>query len=201
LRSAIKLTTQAINAKTDAFVLEGTTVGQVVGKEISALMKLKTVAGEVKDVVASVVTDTNTTTDDSGSNKKGGSKKKKDDSQSDDGGSKKTTKTELNQLAKLYAQFGTLRAQFEGSNNKEQLAQLQNLTAEIRRRQELLSLTKEESAALKEKAKISYEESKRVVEAAKKQQAIDEQRKALEQAKKKQDKLDEQEWKRKIKEE
>ena len=61
LRASINLTTKAVDAKTSAFNMEGSTVGKVIGKEISGLMKLKTQVGEVNQQVLDLLKNIQTT--------------------------------------------------------------------------------------------------------------------------------------------
>lgn len=48
LRASLSLTTKAVDAKTSAFTMEGASVGKVIGKEISGLIKLKTHIDDVQ---------------------------------------------------------------------------------------------------------------------------------------------------------
>lgn len=194
LRASLKLTTQAVNSKTDAFVLEGNTVGQVIGKEISGLIKLQSHVSNVNESILELVSNlknvktaekTKDTSDDKTSDSKtkektSSSKKKSEPEESSDTGSK-ATKADLTKLASQYASLGKMRAQFEASGNREQLARLQNLADEVSRQRESLGLTKQQISALREQSQVAYKYQQRIEAAAQEQKIINDQRKASDQ--------------------
>lgn len=212
LEAQIKTVIQAVNSKTAAFVQEGQQVGQVVGKEVSALIKLNTQVGEVNQTILELLGNTKTVvttankskgisinvkTSDDGI-KETSSEQKTEAAKKDDSSNKKSAR-DLSSLEKQYAQLGKMRAQYEQDGSHEQLAKLQNLAYEIKQKRESLKLTQEEIALMRKSLQLSYDAENRLIEG----KAIDAQKKAEQKAEaktvKEQQKLAEKLWKDQVK--
>lgn len=158
LKETIETVTAAVNLKTKAFYNEGEVVGQVVGKEISALTKLQSQVKEVDDIVLKLVgnlknvktaaqTDIKVKVENVDDDKRPSSKPKDKASS--------TNKGELKQLEKQYEELGRLWARLDNDNYPTQSALIENLEDEIERKKVSLNLTDKEIAALEEKEKIA----------------------------------------------
>ena len=118
---------------------------------------------------------------------KGGTITKKDDDEpknneqkdKDDKPSKRVN--EIKSLATAYANWGKLSAKAANDGNLETKAMLQNLEDEIERKRQSLKLTQEEKDSLKEKYDIAFNAEKRLLDAAKAQEKINEQNKQKDQ--------------------
>lgn len=87
-----------------------------------------------------------------------------------------------------YETLGKLSAQFANDGNLETKAKLENLKEEIKRKRESLKVTMEENAKLREKYSVAFDAQKRLLDAAKAQEDINQQGKD-----------DEKAWKKRVK--
>ncbi|MEE1084298.1 MAG: phage tail tape measure protein [Paludibacteraceae bacterium] len=87
---------------------------------------------------------------------------------------------ELNKLTSDYEKLGKLRAKFEGSGDLKDREELRILAESVAERRKSMALTQDEITLLREKSAEEYKSELRLVEAAKKQKALDEQKKAAE---------------------
>ena len=186
---AVEAVTEAVNKKNKAFQNEGEIVGQAVGKEIKALSHLETqvtgineelaeLFGTLKNVKTNAKTEIKVKVEDVDTQKQPDSKPK-ETSPSED--TPKRSKADMNALEKDYEQLGRLWARLDDDNLLKQSAIIENLEAEIKRKQESLGLTEKEIAALKEKEKVAERAEENIIQAEKAQAAKD--KKAADQAK------------------
>lgn len=93
-----------------------------------------------------------------------------------------------NDLIKDYEKLGRLRAKFEGSRTLEDRESLRILAEQVDAKRKSMGLTSQEIQLLRQKSHEAYEESKRLVDAAKQQKVINQSQKDAEKAKKDSDK-------------
>jgi hypothetical protein len=91
----------------------------------------------------------------------------------------------MKSLINDYKTMGKLAAQFASDGNLETKAMLENIKEEIRRKRASLNITMDENATLRERYSIAFDAEKRLLEAEKQQQKINNQNKADAKAEKK----------------
>ena len=84
----------------------------------------------------------------------------------------------MKSLINDYKTMGKLSARFASDNNLETKATLDNLKEEIARKRQSLSISMDENKSLREKYSIAFDAEKRLLDAAKAQNAINKQNKA-----------------------
>ena len=167
LRTSLSLTIKKINSKTDAFVLEGKTVGQVIGKEIGALKQLDKNITSINEKLIDVV---------------GNLKKIKTSAKSDinvnvnntTGPAPRIDRADWKELEDKYREIGQLAARLgdkigdEASWTVDDLeigTRVLNLRDEVKLKQESLECTAEEIELLKKVAAVSRENEERIIKA------------------------------------
>lgn len=181
LRASINLTTKGVNSKTDAFVFEGKTVGQVVGKEIKALIKLNTQAKQVSETISKLLANVKTVVNVTNASKgininvktsfEDGKKATPKPSNGSTSDTPKRNKSDLTQLEKQYEKLGKLYARLDDDNYATQSAFIENLEDEIKRKQESLKLTEKEISVFKEKMTIAEQAENRIIQGEQEQAA------------------------------
>jgi hypothetical protein len=157
LETSIQEVIKAINSKTAAFIQEGKTVGQVIGKEISGLIKLQSHINDINDTVLELVgnlrnikttskADINVNVNNSGNSPAG------------------IDRDEWKQLEEQHKKLGQLRARFDDTVDPEIYTKTLNLQDEIDFKYKSLNLTQEEIKALKERAMIAEKSEKRIIQ-------------------------------------
>lgn len=189
VQEAVEAVTTAVNQKNKAFHNEGEVVGQVVGKEISTLSHLETqvkgvneqlekLFGTLKNVRTSAQADIKVKVEDVDTKKQPSPKSKEKDSSEE---TPKRSKADMNALEKDYEKLGRLMARLDDDGFLVKSAEIENLEAEIKRKQESLGLTEKEISALKEKEMIAQRAEENIIQAEKAQAAKD--KKAADKAK------------------
>lgn len=157
LETSIQEVIKAINSKTAAFIQEGKTVGRVIGKEISGLIKLQSHINDINDTVLKLIgnlrniktaskADINVNVNNSGNSPAG------------------VDRDEWKQLEEQHKKLGQLRARFDDTVDPEIYTETLNLQDEIDFKYKSLNLTQEEIKALKERAMIAEKSEKRIIQ-------------------------------------
>lgn len=178
VQQAVEAVTTAVNQKNKAFHNEGEIVGQVVGKEVNTLSHLETqvkgvneqldkLFGTLKNVKTNAKTDVKVKVD----NTEKASTKTKSKTSTEE--TPKRSKADMNQLEKDYQNLGKMVARLDDDNFLIQSAEIENLEAAIKRKQESLGLTEKEIAALKEKEMVAQKAEENIIRAEKEQAAKD----------------------------